>query len=59
MKFLKDLLKENGDKLVMYNQAKEGKTYVSVFNYSSKYGGTHDSFKHYNYYVVELGGKNE
>ena len=31
--------------------------YVSVFNYSEKYGGALDSFKYYNDYVIELGGR--
>ena len=28
---------------------------MSVFNYSEKYGGTLDSFRYYNDYVIELG----
>ena len=35
------------DEILCYN--------VSVFNYSEKYGGTFDSFKYYNDYVIELG----
>ena len=53
--FLKDLVKKNGDKIVKYNNCKEDKKYMSVFNYSEKYGGTFDSFKYYNDYVIELG----
>lgn len=54
MKFLKDLVKENGHKIVRYNQTKENYKYMSVFNYSEKYGGTIDSFQYYNDYVIEL-----
>lgn len=54
--FLKDLIEKNGDKLVHYTQGKKGKVYMSVFNYSKKYGGTYDSFRYYNDYYVELGG---
>lgn len=54
MKYLKDLIKSNNHKLVLYNQAKENKQYMTVFNYSKKYGGTYDSFKYYNNYVVEI-----
>ena len=53
---LKDLLEKNGDKLVHYTKGEKGKIYMSVFNYSKKYGGTCDSFKYYNDYYVELGG---
>ena len=53
--FLKDLVKKNGDKIVYYNECKIGKKYMSVFNYSEKYGGTIDSFKYYNEYVIEIG----
>lgn len=52
--FLSELIKQNGDKLVLYNQCRDGYNYMSVFNYSKKYGGTHDSFKYYNNYVVEI-----
>lgn len=54
MIFLKDLVKENGDKIVNYTNCKTNKKYMSVFNYSEKYGGTFDSFKYYNNYVIEL-----
>ena len=52
--FLKDLLKINGDKLIYYKNCDVCKKYMSVFDYSQKYGGTFDSFKYYNNYVVEL-----
>lgn len=52
--FLKELVEKNGDKIVRYNECKEGKKYMSIFNYSEKYGGTFDSFKYYNEYVIEL-----
>lgn len=51
---LKELLAKNGDKLVKYNETQEGKRYESVFNYSIKNGGSIDSFRYYNDYVVEL-----
>ena len=53
---LKELLEKNGDKLVHYTQGKKGKVYMSVFDYSQKYGGACDSFIYYNDYYVELGG---
>lgn len=52
--FLKDLVKKNGDKIVYYKNCKADKKYISVFNYSKNYGGTFDSFKYYNDYVIEL-----
>ena len=55
--FLKDLVDSNGDRIVHYTKCKDENTYVSVFNYSEKYGGTFDSFKYYNDYVIELGAK--
>ena len=55
--FLKDLVDSNGDRIVHYTKCKDENKYVSVFNYSAKYGGTFDSFKYYNDYVIELGGK--
>lgn len=54
MKFLIELIEENDHKLVQYNKAKKNHKYMSVFNYSEKYGGTYDSFKYYNDYVVEI-----
>lgn len=55
--FLKDLVNKNGDKIVYYANCKLNKKYVSVFDYSQKYGGTYDSFRYYNKYVIELGEK--
>ena len=55
--FLKALGYSNEDRIVHYTKCKDGNIYVSVFNYSVKYGGTFDSFKYYNDYVIELGGK--
>lgn len=52
--FLKDLIKKNGHELIHYTQAKNGRKYESVFNYSNRYGGTFDSFKFYNDYVVDI-----
>ena len=57
--FLKDLVDSNGDRIVHYTKCKDENKYVSVFNYSAKYGGTFDSFKYYNDYVIELGGKKQ
>ena len=54
MKFLLELIKKNGDKLVYYKNCKENKKYISVFNYSNFHGGTFDAFKYYNDYVVEI-----
>ena len=57
MRFLKDLVKENGDKIVYFKNCEMNKKYMNIFNYSEKYGGTFDSFKYYNKYVVEIGEK--
>jgi hypothetical protein len=51
--FLTDLIKKNGHELTHYTQVKNGRKYESVFNYSNRYGGTFDSFKFYNDYVVD------
>ena len=56
--FLKDLVKNNGDKIVHYKSCKKDKKYINVFNYSERYGGTFDSFRYYNDYVIELGDNN-
>ena len=52
--FLRELIQQNGHKLVRYNEAIAGHIYMSVFNYSEKHGGTFDSFKYYNDYVVDI-----
>ena len=52
--FFKELVKKNGHKLVGYGEAREGHTYVKVFDYSEKYGGTYDSHRYYNNYVVDV-----
>ena len=52
--FLKELLEKNGHKLVRHNNCIAGHKYESVFNYSERYGGTFDSFKYYNDYVVDV-----
>lgn len=55
MKYLKDLIKENGHKLVRYNETDTNNhVYMTVINYSTMHGGTYDSFKYYNNYVVEI-----
>lgn len=52
--FFKELVEKNGHKLVGYGEAREGHTYVKVFDYSEKYGGTYDSHRYYNNYVVDV-----
>lgn len=54
MTYLRDLIEKNGHKLVMFNETKEGRSYISVFDYSVAYGGTYDSHRFYNNYVIEL-----
>jgi hypothetical protein len=54
MKYLTDLIKENNHKIVLYNECKMNYKYMTVFDYSAKYGGTYDSLKYYNNYVVEI-----
>lgn len=54
MMFFKDLVKKNGHEIVRYDEAREGHTYVKVFDYSVKYGGTYDSHRYYNNYVVDV-----
>lgn len=54
MKFLEDLVKENNHKIVYFKNCKVNKKYMSIFNYSQLYGGTFNSFKYYNDYVIEL-----
>ncbi len=53
--FLVELVKNNGDKIVHYTKCKQDKKYMLVFKYSEMYGGTYDSFRYYNDYVIELG----
>lgn len=56
MKYLRDLVKENGHKIRHFTEGVEkGHNYMSIFEYSVKYGGTYDSFKYYNDYVIDLG----
>lgn len=53
MKYLKDLAEEKGKQIVRCNQIKSTDTGIqTVFNFSSNNGGTFDSFKYYNNYVV-------
>lgn len=54
MLFLRELIQQNGHKLVRYNEAIAGHIYMSVFNYSEKHVGTFDNFKYYNDYVVDI-----
>lgn len=57
MKYFKELVSDNNDKIVAYNDTTINKLYVSVFDYSVKYGGSFDSHKYYNNFVVEVGCK--
>lgn len=52
--YLKELLDKNGHKLVRYDNCIVGHKYESVFNYSERHGGTFDSFKYYNNYVIDV-----
>ena len=54
MCYLNELIKQNGHKLVKYDKCIDGHKYESVFNYSSRYGGTFDGFKYYNNYVIDV-----
>lgn len=54
MCFLKELLERDGYKLVHWKDGKAGHNYVSVFDYSEQNGGTYDSFRFYNDYVVDV-----
>lgn len=58
MRYLKDIIKENGHKLVKYNECKVNRKYQSVFDYSVQNGGTFDGFKYYNNYVVDITEEN-
>jgi len=51
---LKELIKKNGHKLVRHNETVAGHKYENVFDYSVRHGGTVDSFKYYNFYVVDV-----
>jgi len=51
---LQDLVKKNNHKLVKYDQCEISRNYISVFNYSEAYGGTYNSFRYYNDFVVDV-----
>lgn len=53
--YLTELIKQNGHNLRRYDEATSGKRYTSVFDYSTRYGGTLDAHKYYNDYYVEEG----
>lgn len=55
VKSFKELVEENGDRIVYYRYGTMGKVYVKTFDYSVYYGGAYDSFEYYNDYFVELG----
>lgn len=57
--FLKELLNQNKHKLVKYNEGIVGHSYMSVFAYCSKYGGTFDGFKCYNDYYIDITAQKE
>ena len=51
--FLKELLKKHNKVIVRYDKVlSTDKGLMSVFNFSNNNGGTIDSFKYYNDYVV-------
>ena len=54
MKYFRDLVNDNGDKLIRYNEAQVNREHMSVFEYIILHGGAYDSAKYYNDYVVEL-----
>lgn len=54
MQYLIDLINSKHHKLVLYNQVKEHHVYMTVFDYSTKHGGTYDGFRYYNNYVIEI-----
>ena len=54
MCYLMELLERNGHKLVKFDKCEADHEYMTVFNYSEKNGGTYDSFRYYNDYVVDL-----
>ena len=54
MMFLNDLVEKNGHKIVHFDKCKIGHIYETVFNYSERHGGTVDSFKYYNDYIIDI-----
>ncbi len=54
MKYLKDIIKENGHKLTKYDKCIANHNYVSVFDYSQQHGGSFDGHKYYNDYVIDV-----
>lgn len=55
MKYLIDLIKENGHKLISRrDKLVDGRKYELVFNYSERHGGTYDSFKYYHDYIIDI-----
>ena len=57
MKYLSDLVEENGDRIEYFRlsiseRELQNYTIESVFNCSDRHGGTFDSFKYYNDYVI-------
>lgn len=58
-KTFRELVEENGDKILHWREATDpNKEYVTPFNYSVSHGGSIDSFKYYNDYVVEISKNN-
>ena len=57
-KFFAELVKEDGDRILSWKEAMDpDKTYVRPFDYSLSHGGSIDSFRYYNDYVVEISKK--
>lgn len=59
MMYLEELIKKNGHQLIRWNEGKEGREYVSVFDYSVSNGGTYDSFRYYNGFYVDITEEND
>lgn len=54
-KTFREIVEENGDKIVHWRDATDPrKKYVCPFNYSENRGGSVDSFRYYNDYLVEI-----
>lgn len=51
----RELVEKNGDKILHWSAATDPKKqYVRPFAYNNRYGGTIDSLRYYNDYVVEI-----
>jgi hypothetical protein len=54
MMYLEELVKKNRHSLIRYNEGIEGRVYMKVFDYSTKYGGTLDGHRYYNDYYIDV-----